>query len=544
MTGSSQITDQIKCNIDLNQLPIAQGAEFDSYQNQHDDYCHSGTRTDILCQIMEWARSARGKSIFWLNGKAGAGKSTILRTMAKRLEDSGMLGASFFFKRGEGDRGNATKLFPTFMSQLIRNILELIIGIQKVIYQNFDIATKGLMEQFDKMLLQPLMEVNLPDPPAPTTTLVIIIDALDECDLDDDIRLVLQVLPLLQKVKAVRLRFLLASRPELPVRLGFMKMANHNHEDLLLHEVPKVMVEEDISLFLNYRLSNIIADRSLQAGWPGLVRIQSLVALSTPLFIIASTVCRILEDPHWDPEDSLREILTYQDIGSKMDGMYLPLLNRLLCNQSERQQRQLVQEFQKVVGTIVALASPLSANSLSKLIDLPQKVIHLRLNQLHSTLSIPDDENLPIRLYHLSFREFLLDVETREKTPFWVDEEKVHYNLVSRCLLICRNLQKNICGLSEETHRGDIDQQTIDRSLSPEMRYSCRYWAHHLMKCADTHLRHVAMHDACLFFQEHFLHWVEAMSLLGLGSEVIGTINLLQAGMTVSRLQLIVPLAS
>ncbi|OQE11875.1 hypothetical protein PENFLA_c071G03084 [Penicillium flavigenum] len=408
ITGISKTTDRIDCNMDLKQLPVARGAEFDSYTNQYEDYCHPGTRTDILRQIMGWARSPRGKCIFWLNGRAGTGKSTISRTMAKTFEDFNLLGASFFFKRGEGDRGNAIKLFPTITRQLARIIPQLIPGVQKAIHDNSDIATKGLMEQFDKLLFQPLLKLN---PSALSIPIVVIvIDALDECDVDNDIRLVLQLLPLLQKVNTVRLRFLLTSRPELPIRLGFSNMADHNHEDFHLHEISKAKVEEDISLFLSHRLSKIRMDRSLPSGWPGVMNIQILVALSVPLFIFASTICRILEDPHWDPEDSLHEILTHRNNGSKLDGTYLPVLNRLLNKQSEKQKKQLVEGFQQVVGAIVILESPLSVSSLSRLLDLPKRLLHLRLNQLHSVLSVPDDEALP-GSNNNAMSEFLYDAK-------------------------------------------------------------------------------------------------------------------------------------
>lgn len=42
------------------------------------------------------------------------------------------------------------------------------------------------------------------------------------------------------------------------------------------------------------------------------------------------------------------------------------------------------------------------------------------------------------------------------------------------------------------------------------------------------------MHKALLFLQEHFLHWMEAMSILGCVSDVIGIINLLQTPLYVS----------
>ena len=191
----------------------------------------------LLSEIAEWAMSPEGKCIFWLNGMAGTGKSTISRTMAKHFKEEKILGASFFFKRGEGDRGNAMKLFPTIARQLAKTIPQLIPGVQKAIDNNSDIGTKGLKEQFDKILLQPLLDLD--SPALSIANVVIVIDALDECDVDDDIRLILQLLPQLHKSKAIRLRVLLTSRPELPIRLGFEKLASHDYEDMVLHEIPR-----------------------------------------------------------------------------------------------------------------------------------------------------------------------------------------------------------------------------------------------------------------------------------------------------------------
>lgn len=517
--------------MDLKQLPIARGAEFDSYANQYEDYCLPGTRTVILRQVLEWARSPHGKCIFWLNGMAGTGKSTISRTVTESLKRANSLGANFFFKRGEGDRGNLTKLFPTIIRQLAKTIPQLIPGVQKAIHDNSDIATKGIKEQFDKILFQPLLNL---DPFAfPIPIVVIVIDALDECDVDNDMRLVLQLLPRLQQSQAVRLRVFLTSRPEWPIFQEFSKITSREHEDLVLHDIPEPVIEHDISLFLKHRLSTIRTNRSLPVDWPGDTVIQDLVVFSVPLFIFATTICRIFEDPHWDPMDSLYEILTHRNDVSQLDTTYLPVLNRLLNRQSEKQKMQMVQEFQQVVGAILVLESPLSVISLSRLIGLPEKTVHLRLKPMHSVLNVPNDEALPVRLFHLSFRDFLLDLETRDKTPFWVDEKEMHYRLTTRCLLVCQDLRKNICGLpSDGTQRADIDSHTIDQCLPLELQYSCRYWAHHLMKCTDIYS---VMHDALAFLQQHFLHWVEAMNLIGVGSEIVGIINLLQTGLPVSH---------
>jgi hypothetical protein len=114
-----------------------------------------------------------------------------------------------FFKRGEADRGIALKLFPTVAWQLAISIPQLIPGVQKAIHDDPGIAAKAMKEQFDKLLLQPLLSLKLDD--LPINTAVIMIDALDKCERDDDIRVILQLLPQLQKSGAVRLRVFLTS---------------------------------------------------------------------------------------------------------------------------------------------------------------------------------------------------------------------------------------------------------------------------------------------------------------------------------------------
>jgi len=57
-----------------------------------------------------------------LNGLAGTGKSTIARTIARRYNEQGRLGASFFFSRGGGDVNHAGKFFATIAVQLANNL--------------------------------------------------------------------------------------------------------------------------------------------------------------------------------------------------------------------------------------------------------------------------------------------------------------------------------------------------------------------------------------------------------------------------------------
>ena len=97
----------------LAKLYTTKGAVFNSHANEYNARCHPDTRVELLAQVDQWANDPDGKCIFWLNGMAGTGKSTISRSVAQKFADRGVLGASFFFKRGEGDRGRAAIFFTT-----------------------------------------------------------------------------------------------------------------------------------------------------------------------------------------------------------------------------------------------------------------------------------------------------------------------------------------------------------------------------------------------------------------------------------------------
>lgn len=95
-----------------------------------------------------------------------------------------------------------------------------------------------------------------------------------------------------------------------------------------------------------------------------------------------------------------------------------------------------------------------------------------------------------------------------------------------------QSLQKDICNLaSPGTHRADIDPQHIRRYLPPELQYSCRYWIYHLQQ---SQVSSSEIEGVRLFLQKHFLHWVEAMSLLGLVSDVVGMLDALHTIIPVS----------
>ncbi|TEY23585.1 hypothetical protein BOTCAL_1463g00010 [Botryotinia calthae] len=507
----------------LNKLRPADNAAFDSHNEEHNARCYQGTRAELLQYIYSWASDRGSERIFWLNGMAGTGKSTISRTVAQNFVDKGELGASFFFKRGEGDRGHAGMFFETIVTQLVQKLPSLATHVQDAIDADPGISGKALRQQFDALVLQPLGKIRID--PQKSCNIVIVIDALDECDREEDVRTIIQLFSQVQRIASAQLKFFLTSRPELPIRLGFEDIRG-KYERSILHQIPESIVKEDISSFLEHELATIredynksvIQNRQLPANWPGRTIVQDLVEMAIPLFVFAMTVCRFINDRRCgQPNDQLDKVLQYQSKSqaSKLDATYLPVLNQLIFDVNLSEKKGILKEFQQVVGSIVILARPLSATSLDRLLGVLEGTVDSRTDLLHSVLNIPSCPESPIRLLHLSFRDFLTDNEKRG-TSFWVDEKEAHKNLAIRCLELLstgENLKKDICNLrTPEKPRADVDKQIIDAHLSSETQYACQYWVYHWKESGSSIYDGGQVHN---FLICHFLHWLESLSYIG-----------------------------
>ncbi|KAH8701383.1 hypothetical protein GQ44DRAFT_54930 [Phaeosphaeriaceae sp. PMI808] len=332
--------------LDLAKLPVATGASFNSHNEEHNARCLPNTRTELLDEITTWANTKHSKSIFWLSGMAGTGKSTIARTIAQLFVSRGQLGASFFFKKGEGERGNASRFFTTIATDLVAHEPGMLPGIRKALNEDSAIANKTLKDQFEKLILQPLLGIK--QAPSQVLARVVVIDALDECEQEQDIRAILQLLALTKDIQPVPLRIVVTSRPELHIRLGFKEMPNGTYQDLVLHEVPKSTIEHDIRLFLEHELGAIRKERMLSSDWPETQQILALVELAVPLFIYAATVCRYVSTKGSNPKAYLNKVLQYRKATfSQLDRTYLPVLDQLLAEQEEDEKETWLQAFRE-----------------------------------------------------------------------------------------------------------------------------------------------------------------------------------------------------
>ncbi|KAF2149889.1 WD40 repeat-like protein [Myriangium duriaei CBS 260.36] len=519
--------------VNLSRLKIANGSEYNSYTDARNQsytdvdlpFCLEGTRTVLLQQICEWAKDPNptGVSIFWLCGKAGTGKSTIARTIGHLLDKRG-LGASFFFKRGGGDRGSAGRFFSTIASQFaVKYPDSLRSHIAAALDADPSICDKNLREQFDKLFLQPLSAATVKR--ASYSAKIIVIDAMDECESNEEIRVIIRLLGQ-AKMDSLGVRVFMTSRPELPIQLGFREsIGDDSYKDIRLEDVEPRTIDHDIRVYLKYRFQKIkeVDDSintidQLPIDWPGSEVIEALVRLADHLFIFASTVCQYISDQD-DPREALDFILHRQGnpLLTRLEDMYDSILQRVAQAQAKKQDaQQAIAEVRELVGSIALLAVPLSLESLITLLALPPRKVQSTLTQLQSVLHVPRSDTTPVRLLHLSFRDFLINPRTRDLSRFYINEIETHSRLSEKCLQQLGKvdgLKTNMCNLRQPgTKRAEVPKERILQSIPGHVRYACCYWAHHVIECGAELDDDGVVHQ---FLEVHFIHWLEALSWLG-----------------------------
>jgi hypothetical protein len=251
-------------------------------------------------QLEDWLGDEQGQRVFWLNGLAGTGKSTIAQTFAEIAFAEGKLGASFFCSRDSEDRSKIQAIFPTLAFQLAHQYPAFRDQLLQVLRTNSEIGCESLCSQLEKAIIGPLKATHI--------STLIIIDALDECKDDEPASAILSVLSrYVDEIPGVK--FFITGRPEPRIRSGFrLKSLRPNTEILKLHEVERSSVDSDIRLFFRTRLAEIAKTRSdcaFAQDWPTSPDIDILCKKAAGLFIYASTVVKFVASKSRTPAEQL-----------------------------------------------------------------------------------------------------------------------------------------------------------------------------------------------------------------------------------------------
>ena len=496
--------------------------------------CLRGTRKEVLWEIEDWFTGKSDQHVFWLNGLAGTGKSTIAQTFAETSFADGKLGASFFCSRDFEDRSNLQAIFPTLAFQLAHKEPLFRKELLQVLKAHSDIGGESLCSQMEKLIVGPLKAANIQT--------LIIIDALDECKDEEPASAVLSILS--RYVNQIpNVKFFITGRPEPRIRSGFrLKSLVQITEVLKLHEVKPELVNRDIELFFQTQLTTLAKDRSdcdLAEDWPSSSDVKILCTKAAGFFIYASTVVKlIMLSKSCPPDEQLKRITllpqsTSHEGRSGIDILYTQVLKQAV-DDVDMDNEELLSRFRSVVGAVVLVFNPLSVEALSDLLGVPG--ISTTLRSLHSILLVPMNKVNPIHIFHKSFPDFLTDPGRCTDHRFFVDPSFHHRDIFLACLSVMkRRLKKNICDLDDYVFLSEVEDLTECRKscIGDVLGYACHYWTNHLRSIPSSG---PGVEDVCKaideFFTMHLLSWIEVLSLMGNLDSCVYSLNNIQEWFT------------
>ncbi|CAE6409803.1 unnamed protein product [Rhizoctonia solani] len=472
--------------------------------------CTPHTREQAILDLLSWKDNNDYSNLYWLNGMAGTGKTTIANTLCAILDESRQLGASFFCTRSHPECRDVNVIFPTIAYQLARFSRPFCVALVRALEESADLQHRTLEKQFECMIAAPAVESLAP-------CVVVVIDALDECEDSQGVERVLEIIS--SEAAGLPIKFLVSGRPE-PQLQRHMAMAV---PQLVLHDISHNIVKEDIKSYLRAELKSDF----LALDEPAL---EALVDRAGVLFIYAATVVRYIGADHFtlDPNRRLATVLSATATATSaltcnIDTLYRTIIETVFNNPNFEPSD--IELLKLVLHTVVCAQEPLSINALNVILELGDaNRVKTALQRLQSVIYVPTGDNGPVTILHASFSEFILD-PTRSK-EYACQEESQHNKLVTLCFnRIKRNRRQfNICQL-ESSYVFDEQVPGIDERVSQaiplDLLYACQYWAVHLQLGENSSEQARRLSE---FLSGGLLLWMEVLNLkkrISLGSGLL-----------------------
>ncbi|KAG8689716.1 hypothetical protein FRC11_001001 [Ceratobasidium sp. 423] len=505
--GLWKVLDEQATEGRLNKLSPSLSAVYNSAESDDVDRgpCTPGTRTAELDRLVAWTNypPADRKGVYWMNGMAGTGKTTIAYSLCSCLEEQGKLAASFFCSRLIPECRNVKLIIPTLAYQLARFSRPFRSALSQALETDPDAHTRSLKVQFENLIAKPSIEVRnaLPE------DLVVVIDALDECENENSVGQILDIL-LLSNSK-IPIRFLVSSRPEPEIyRRMIARLGEDPGSRLVLHELDAAKVKHDIETYLRQELEEVPLTTEQFSG---------IVEKSGVLFIYASTAARYIKDgliwsAHEERVGAILGLSTVSDGTHRaIDELYSTILHIALRNPKLDESNRAL--LKTLLDIVVCVQEPITTSTLAGLLGLKSgQQAEAFLRSLNSVLQIAERTGLVTTL-HASFPDFMFD--SRRSGVLSCNLSANHQRLAQACFEAIRstNVQFNICGFESsylvDSQVPDIDDR-VEAAVSAQLSYACRYWEIH-MELGD--MNEIISHLLRDFLSSRLLLWMEVLNV-------------------------------
>lgn len=330
----------------------------------------------------------------------------------------------------------------------------------------------------------------------------LIIDALDECETG-----LPQLLQFIDKTSSVcpRVKWIISSR-NLP---NIEEQLNISDQKVQLRlELNKDSITTAVSTYIEHKVGDLAKRKKYNPKLKNLVR-DYLFLNADATFLWVALVLQELETV--DRRNTLKRVKAFPPGLS-------PLYRKMMDQVHKSDDANL---YRRILSIVAVVYRPITLRELvslddaldepDNLEDLSEKVEDLEqtISQCGSFLTIREGT---IYFVHQSAKDFLLQ-ENISRELFPTSKAEVHYTMFSRSLeVMSRTLRRDIYRLQAPGFPIDNVTQPDPDPLDT-VGYSCAYWVDHL--CASQNK--ICLSDngiVYVFLEEHFLYWIEALSLL------------------------------
>ncbi|QRW22622.1 peptidase C14 [Rhizoctonia solani] len=485
----------------LTQILSAESAFYDSGDVKRGG-CAPGTREPQIKMLIEWASNPDSGRTCWMNEMAGTGKTTIAYTVCKML--GSQLGASFFCSRAISECRQVKSIIPCIAYQLARFSVPFSGALVKALMASPDVHLRSLKQQYEKLIFEPSVEVKESLP----ADVIIVIDALDECEDPDSVGQILDLL--LSPDYKLPIRYFVSSRPEKEICARMEARTSESGDiPLVLYDLQSDIVAADIKRYMQLELKDV---RLNDEQWSKVLKQCGV------LFIYASTMCHFIKQGHATDtlDESLEAIINSSYIPVEGEQPIDSLYSTILTSAFKRSgmSKGNMERMKAVLGSVICAVEPMKRDTIVSLLRL-NSLQHLDslLQPLRSVLNISKESGLVTTL-HASFPDYLL---SRDRSgEFWCDAARRHTALAEACLqaIEASEPKMNICGLPS-SHLLDSEveglNERVQRAISPGLAYACQHWPKHLGR---GEYRAALVDRVRTFFFDNLLLWMEVANLL------------------------------
>jgi len=468
-----------------------------------------GTRKSLLKEIVDWvANKSEEKDVpqsntYWIYGLPGIGKTSLAHSICASFHDQGRLAGAFFCRRDDANLSECRNILPTLIYRLAGVFPPYRSVVAKCLRNDANLTAESMKDSLFLDLLH-----NLPH--GPNQSLVIVIDAFDECG-DYRSRPALLTLLASATTRAPWLKIIITSRPEADIQKSFGALTSSSY--LRYDLAADQEASDDLRTFARNAFDPVAQNWYLPAPWPEESLLSKVVSRANGLFIFIKTLVLALE--HCEDPTEFLEATAEHSAGAGLKPLYM-LYSSILKLRIVHSNA----DFQRVIGVLLTTAPhrALREETIAELAGVRPNLVKKWVDDLSSLLYRDEGTNGGIRVRHLSISDFFVSDDC--PSGHQINPRDANVQLGIACLkTMVRLLRFNICGLKDSRlANADIEDlpSRIIENISDSLQYSSLHWSNHLCSTPDNNDRRVWENLKEFFEGPRPLFWIEVLSIMGM----------------------------